>query len=147
MSMEKAVRWRKPNTIEVCFPKQKSSVLITTHRPRGRPERNFHSFSLSSGSTATTSCSLRTALVRLFYVLAERYADRPSTLHLPRGGYGEADRQHDNLGKRNRAGACRESEIPTRFGETLSWLYLCYVREHPSCGRFPPVFCMASMTI
>ena len=31
-----------------------------------RPERNFHSFSLSSGSTATTSCSLRTALVRSF---------------------------------------------------------------------------------
>ena len=24
-----------------------------------------------------------------------------------------------------------ESEIPTHFGETLSWKYLCYVREHP----------------
>ena len=25
----------------------------------------------------------------------------------------------------------REEEIPTAFGETLSWKYLCYVREHP----------------
>ena len=25
----------------------------------------------------------------------------------------------------------REGEIPTAFGETLSWKYLCYVREHP----------------
>ena len=24
-----------------------------------------------------------------------------------------------------------EKEIPTDFGETLSWEYLCYVREHP----------------
>lgn len=24
-----------------------------------------------------------------------------------------------------------KSEIPTEFGETLSWNYLCYVREHP----------------
>ncbi len=24
-----------------------------------------------------------------------------------------------------------KSEIPTSFGETLSWEYLCYVREHP----------------
>lgn len=24
-----------------------------------------------------------------------------------------------------------KSEIPTHFGETLSWRYLCYVREHP----------------
>lgn len=26
---------------------------------------------------------------------------------------------------------CRRKEIPTNFGETLSWEYLCYVREHP----------------
>ena len=25
----------------------------------------------------------------------------------------------------------RRGEIPTDFGETLSWEYLCYVREHP----------------
>ena len=24
-----------------------------------------------------------------------------------------------------------KKEIPTEFGETLSWEYLCYVREHP----------------
>ena len=30
-----------------------------------------------------------------------------------------------------------KSEIPTRFGETLSWSYLCYVREHPISWRVP----------
>ena len=25
----------------------------------------------------------------------------------------------------------RKGEIPTAFGETLSWAYLCYMREHP----------------
>ena len=29
------------------------------------------------------------------------------------------------------------SEIPTTFGETLSWRYLCYVREHPISWRVP----------
>ena len=28
-------------------------------------------------------------------------------------------------------------EIPTDFGETLSWKYLCYVREHPISWRVP----------
>lgn len=28
-------------------------------------------------------------------------------------------------------------EIPTAFGETLSWNYLCYVREHPLLWRVP----------
>ena len=28
-------------------------------------------------------------------------------------------------------------EIPTRFGETLSWRYLCDVREHPIVWRVP----------
>lgn len=28
-------------------------------------------------------------------------------------------------------------EIPTDFGETLSWEYLCYVREHPIEWRIP----------
>lgn len=28
-------------------------------------------------------------------------------------------------------------EIPTDFGETLSWKYLCYVREHPILWRVP----------
>ena len=30
-----------------------------------------------------------------------------------------------------------EKEIPTDFGETLSWRYLCYVREHPVSWRVP----------
>ncbi len=30
-----------------------------------------------------------------------------------------------------------KSEIPTDFGETLSWKYLCYVREHPIEWRVP----------
>ena len=25
----------------------------------------------------------------------------------------------------------RQGEIPTAFGQTLSWKYLCWVREHP----------------
>ena len=29
------------------------------------------------------------------------------------------------------------TEIPTDFGETLSWRYLCYVREHPISWRVP----------
>lgn len=28
-------------------------------------------------------------------------------------------------------------EIPTNFGETLSWRYLCYVREHPPLWNVP----------
>lgn len=32
---------------------------------------------------------------------------------------------------------CREREIPTDFGETLSWDYLCYVRAHPVRWRVP----------
>lgn len=28
-------------------------------------------------------------------------------------------------------------EIPTEFGETLSWEYLCYVREHPIVWSIP----------
>lgn len=30
-----------------------------------------------------------------------------------------------------------KSEIPTSFGETLSWRYLCYVRKHPIAWRVP----------
>ena len=30
-----------------------------------------------------------------------------------------------------------KSEIPTAFGETLSWRYLTYVREHPIAWRVP----------
>lgn len=30
-----------------------------------------------------------------------------------------------------------KQEIPTDFGETLSWRYLCYVREHPVSWRVP----------
>ena len=30
-----------------------------------------------------------------------------------------------------------KGSIPTNFGETLSWRYLCYVREHPVSWRVP----------
>ena len=30
-----------------------------------------------------------------------------------------------------------KQEIPTDFGETLSWSYLCYVREHPVMWNVP----------
>lgn len=30
-----------------------------------------------------------------------------------------------------------KQEIPTNFGETLSWRYLCYVREHPVMWHVP----------
>ena len=30
-----------------------------------------------------------------------------------------------------------KQEIPTSFGETLSWRYLCYVREHPVTWNVP----------
>lgn len=30
-----------------------------------------------------------------------------------------------------------KKEIPTNFGETLSWNYLCYVREHPIDWKIP----------
>lgn len=32
---------------------------------------------------------------------------------------------------------CRKKEHPTDFGETLSWDYLCYVREHPVKWNVP----------
>ena len=32
---------------------------------------------------------------------------------------------------------CTRREIPTAFGETLSWAYLCYVREHPVAWDVP----------
>ena len=31
----------------------------------------------------------------------------------------------------------RKKEIPTDFGETLSWEYLCYVRTHPIRWNIP----------
>ena len=31
----------------------------------------------------------------------------------------------------------QKEEIPTDFGETLSWEYLCYVREHPLTWDIP----------
>ena len=30
-----------------------------------------------------------------------------------------------------------KQEISTTFGETLSWKYLCYVREHPISWKIP----------
>lgn len=30
-----------------------------------------------------------------------------------------------------------KGEIPTTFGETLSWPYLCWVKEHPICWKVP----------
>ena len=32
---------------------------------------------------------------------------------------------------------CAKKEIETSFGETLSWEYLCYVREHPIQWQIP----------
>jgi len=32
---------------------------------------------------------------------------------------------------------CNKKEIPTEFGETLSWEYLCYVRENPLVWNIP----------
>ena len=32
---------------------------------------------------------------------------------------------------------CERGEVPTDFGETLSWAYLCYVREHPITWKIP----------
>lgn len=32
---------------------------------------------------------------------------------------------------------CEKGEIPTDFGETLSWDYLCFVREHPIKWNVP----------
>lgn len=31
----------------------------------------------------------------------------------------------------------QQKEIPTAFGETLSWEYLCYVRKNPICWTVP----------
>lgn len=31
----------------------------------------------------------------------------------------------------------QKKEIPTSFGETLSWAYLCYVRQNPICWTAP----------
>lgn len=33
----------------------------------------------------------------------------------------------------------REGEIPASFGQTLSWKYLCWVREHPVCHWGCPI--------
>ena len=35
-----------------------------------------------------------------------------------------------------------KKESPTKFGETLSWDYLCYMREYPIEWRTQPVFYM-----
>ena len=32
---------------------------------------------------------------------------------------------------------CEKKTVPTNFGETLSWEYLCYVRENPIAWRIP----------
>lgn len=32
---------------------------------------------------------------------------------------------------------CEKGEIPTNFGETLSWKYLCFVRNNPIIWRIP----------
>ena len=32
---------------------------------------------------------------------------------------------------------CEKKEIPTNFGETLSWKYLCFVRENPIVWNIP----------
>ena len=42
---------------------------------------------------------------------------------------------------------CERGEVPTDFGETLSWAYLCYVREHPSAWQVPTEILYAGATI
>ncbi|MFR9068698.1 MAG: hypothetical protein ACLVJH_19455 [Faecalibacterium prausnitzii] len=56
---------------------------------------------------------------------------------LPGGGYGKADPCPDAAGRGNGGAAARGREIPTDFGETLSWPYLCWVREHPLHWKVP----------
>ena len=40
-----------------------------------------------------------------------------------------------------------QGEIPTDFGEKLSWAYLCYVREHPIAWQVPTEILYAGATI
>lgn len=40
-----------------------------------------------------------------------------------------------------------KQEIPTAFGETLSWKYLTYVRAHPIAWHVPTRICTARTTI
>lgn len=42
---------------------------------------------------------------------------------------------------------CERGEVPTDFGETLSWAYLCYVREHPIAWQVPTEILYAGATI
>ena len=65
-----------------------------------------------------------------------RHPKSPADFSHP--GYGAADSGHDGLGKGVRAGElAQKGEIPTDFGETLSWKYLCFVREHPIDWKVP----------
>ena len=52
----------------------------------------------------------------------------PCALRFAHRGYGRPHRQDDAAGQRDRRAA---------FGETLSWPYLCWVREHPLRWRTP----------
>lgn len=55
----------------------------------------------------------------------------PRFAGLPYSGHGEIDPDHDGMGRSNGRTAATTGEIPTDFGQTLSWNYLCWVREHP----------------
>ena len=42
-----------------------------------------------------------------------------------------------NLANVSEETLCEKKEIPTDFGETLSWKYLCFVRENPIVWNIP----------
>ena len=45
--------------------------------------------------------------------------------------------KYDAMADVSEAELAEKLEIPTTFGETLSWKYLCYVREHPVSWKIP----------
>lgn len=51
--------------------------------------------------------------------------------------HGTAHCRYDDVGECNRGYATKQKEVPTACGETLSWEYLCYVREHPIKWSIP----------
>lgn len=138
MSMERAVRRRKPNTIEVCFPKQKSSVLITTHRPPWEASEEFPQF-FAEQRKRCDHLTLIANSIGAFFAMSSldgtlidqaRFISPVVDMEKLIGNM----MMWANVTERELA---EKSEIPTRFGETLSWSYLCYVREHPIVWQVP----------
>lgn len=61
----------------------------------------------------------------------------PCALRFAHRGYGRPHRQDDAAGQRDRRTAEGGRGDSHNFGETLSWPYLCWVREHPLRWRTP----------